>query len=67
MAILEQLRNAIRDSGQSYDEIAKSTGVGKSAISHFVNDVHELGVNKAEALAKHFGLSIKPDKKKPKK
>jgi transcriptional regulator with XRE-family HTH domain len=66
MAILEELRKAIQACGQSYSEIETATGVSKAALSRFVNNTAELGVNKAEALALHFGLSLKPDKKRRK-
>ena len=55
--IAEALRAAIRESGQSADEIAKATGVSKPTITRFVQG-RDIRLSRAEKIAVHLGLEL---------
>jgi hypothetical protein len=65
MAILEELIAAIRNSGQTLTHISQKTGITIPTLSRFLSGT-DIGIGKADLLAKHFGLSLKPDKKRKK-
>jgi transcriptional regulator with XRE-family HTH domain len=56
--ILEQLRQAMRDSGKSLGELADATGIDKSQLSRFANGQTDLGLIKCAALADALGMKI---------
>jgi transcriptional regulator with XRE-family HTH domain len=66
MPILEELKAAIRDSGQTLTYISQKTGVPVSSLSRFLSGERDIGVTSADAIAKYFGLTLKPDKKRKK-
>jgi plasmid maintenance system antidote protein VapI len=53
------LRNAILKSGQSANAIAKATGVPQPTITRFLAG-RDIRISKAEKIAKHLGLELRP-------
>lgn len=56
--VAEQLRKAIRDSGQSANAIAKATGVDQTLISRFLRG-KDMGIERASLVAAYLGLELK--------
>jgi transcriptional regulator with XRE-family HTH domain len=67
MAISEQLRKAIRDSGESAQSIKEKTGVSQPTISRFLNGQSRITIDKADALAAYLGLELRPIEKPKRK
>ena len=55
--IIEQLRQAVRDSPLSVNKIAKASGVPQSRLSDFMNG-KEMRTNSAAKLAKYFQMRL---------
>jgi hypothetical protein len=55
---------AIRDSGQSHGEIARATGIDKSALGRFVARKQSLRLDLADLLAARFNLQLRKGKKR---
>ena len=58
-SITEVLRQAVRESGQSFYSIAKATGLVEESVSRFVRGKQSLRLDKADALAKYFGIQCR--------
>jgi len=56
--ILEQLRQAVEESGESRYAISKATGIDQGNLSKLMNGQGGLGLSNIEALADHLGLEI---------
>lgn len=56
--IAEKLRDAIRQSGLSANELAKRSGVPQTTISRFLSG-KDLGIHRAAKLAKVLGLELR--------
>lgn len=59
-AFRDQLRQAIRDSGQSQLGISRATGVGQAILSKFLSGSRGLSVTSIEKLVEHLGLELHP-------
>jgi transcriptional regulator with XRE-family HTH domain len=57
----EQVRRAVRDSGQSQYRIAKETGVDKGALSRFMSGERGLTTDTLDRLVEHLGLTLCPN------
>ena len=55
--IADALRRAIRDSGQSANQIAKACGVPQTTLSRFLRG-EDMSVHRAAKIASHLGLSL---------
>jgi plasmid maintenance system antidote protein VapI len=56
--IVEQLRKAIADSGQTEYAIAKGSGVSQSIVNRFVSGERSIGLETAAKLCDYFGLDL---------
>ncbi len=56
--IEEQLRDAIKNSGQSVNAIAKASGVQQSTLSRFVNEETSIQLQFAARVAAYFGMRL---------
>lgn len=54
----EALKNALRASGRSLDEIAQQVGLSTTTISRFLNGERDISLSAADKLADIFGLKI---------
>jgi predicted XRE-type DNA-binding protein len=59
-AFREQLRQAIRDSGQSQLSISRATGVQQSILSKFLGGARGLSIASIEKLVEHLALELHP-------
>jgi transcriptional regulator with XRE-family HTH domain len=71
MLISQQLKQTIRQSGLSLNQISKATGVTNPALSRFLSDNPDQHRDirleaTADKLAAYFGLSLQPTKAKRK-
>jgi transcriptional regulator with XRE-family HTH domain len=57
--MVEQLRNAIRSSGQSLNQLSKVCGVGKDRISRFLRGERDLTFVGASRIAEALGIELK--------
>jgi transcriptional regulator with XRE-family HTH domain len=66
MSISDQLREAIRKSGQSVYAVSKGSGVSQSSLSRFLTEDESqrqnLSLNSIEQLAAYFGLRLCDEK-----
>lgn len=62
--LLDDIRKAIKASGQSCYRIAKETGVATSQLSRFLNGERGLSVESLTVLCDYLGLEIVLRKKK---
>jgi transcriptional regulator with XRE-family HTH domain len=60
MAIIDELKAAIRASGLSYNQLETEIGLGRGIISRFVKGQRDIGLETAEKVAEHFGLHLCP-------
>lgn len=58
--ITDTLRDAIRKSGMAYIEIERRTGASRVSLMRFVAGRQSLRLDKADALAALFGLTLRP-------
>ncbi len=56
--LTSQLRQAVADSGETLGQLARETGIDKSALSRFVNGERGLSMEAIDALGSHLGLRI---------
>lgn len=54
------LRDAIRQSGAAHIALERATGVKRGSIMRFVRGERSLRLDKADALAAYFGLTLRP-------
>lgn len=59
----ERLRQAIRDSGLSANELAARCGVPQTTISRFMRG-HDMGIHRASKVAAYLGLRLTGGRKK---
>lgn len=59
-SIVEQLRHAIRDSGQTEYAIAKGSGVSQSVVNRFVNGERSISLETAAKLCEYLDLDLVP-------
>jgi plasmid maintenance system antidote protein VapI len=52
------LRRAIADSGLTYTELERATGVKRASILRFVVGDRSLRLDKADRLVAYFGLTV---------
>jgi transcriptional regulator with XRE-family HTH domain len=57
----EQLREAIRQSGQSLNRLSGVCGIGRDRLSRFVRGERGIGLDAAEKLCAALGLRLTPD------
>ena len=62
MPISDVIRQAIKTSDKSLNEVARDTGIPQSTISRFVLGA-DLRVSNVDKLAEYFGLRLKADDK----
>jgi transcriptional regulator with XRE-family HTH domain len=62
--LTEQLRAALAGSGMTLGELARKTGVDKSALSRFVNGDRGLSMESLNAIGQCLGLRIVADRPK---
>jgi transcriptional regulator with XRE-family HTH domain len=58
MAIIDELRAAIRASGKSYNQLETDIGLGRGIISRFVKGQRDIGLETAEKIADYFELHL---------
>lgn len=59
----DQLRRIVSDSGKTLGEIARGTGIDKSALSRFVNGERGVSLQAWDRLGEYFGLELRPARK----
>jgi transcriptional regulator with XRE-family HTH domain len=59
--LVEQLRDAIRRSGQSLNQLSKASGVGSNQLSRFMRGVRTLTLPAAEKLCRVLRLRLSPE------
>lgn len=57
----EQMREAIRQSGQSLNRLSSFCGIGRDRLSRFVRGERGIGLDAAEKLCAALGLRLTPD------
>jgi len=60
---VEQLREAVRQSGQTMYAVAKGSGVDYAVLSRFMADQRGLNLDTAARLMDYLGLELRPVKK----
>jgi DNA-binding Xre family transcriptional regulator len=66
-SLTTQLRRMVADSGQTLGELARNTGIDKSALSRFVNGERGLSMQALDAIGNHLVLRLVADKPPAKK
>jgi hypothetical protein len=57
-SISDALRKAIKDSGLTYTELEKATGVKRASIMRFIRGERTLRLDMADRLALYFGIKV---------
>lgn len=57
--LADKLRKAVRDSGESLNEIARATEVDSGRLSRFMRGERDLTFEAAERVALHVGLDFR--------
>ena len=65
--LTDQLRAAVAGCGMSLGDLARATGVDKSALSRFVNGERGLSMEAMDAIGQCLGLRIVAEDPKTKK
>ncbi len=65
--ISDQLRQVIRDCGETRYAISKATGIGQDVLSRFMRGERGLSMEVLDQLGQYLGLRIVADKPKTKK
>ena len=55
----ETLKQAIADSGQTYTEIERATGVKRASLLRFMRGETSLRLDMADRLTSHFGIEVR--------
>ncbi len=63
----EQLRQLVRESGESLRQLAEGTGLHKSALSRFLSGERGASTEGWDALGRHLGLKLVRAKRGPKR
>ena len=56
----EQLRQAIRDCGESRYALSKRTGIDQSTLTRFMSGERGLRLDVVDALAEALGMELRP-------
>lgn len=56
--LADALRDAIRKSGLSANELAQQTGIKQTTISGFLRG-RDMGIERASKIAKHLGFELR--------
>jgi hypothetical protein len=56
----EQLRQAIRDCGESRYALSKRTGIDQSTLTRFMSGERGLRLDVVDVLAEELGLELRP-------
>jgi len=56
--LTDQLRAAVAGSGRSLGDLARATGIDKSALSRFINGQRGVSMQALDALGRCLGLQI---------
>lgn len=59
LTIVDQLRQAMKDSGETEYAIAKSAGVSQSIVNRFTNGERGISFETAAKLCEHLGLELR--------
>jgi transcriptional regulator with XRE-family HTH domain len=59
--LVEQLRDAIRRSGRSLNQLSKASGVGSNQLSRFMRGLRTLTLPAAEKLCRVLHLCLAPE------
>jgi hypothetical protein len=62
----EQLRQAIRDCGESRYSLSKRTGIDQSTLTRFMSGERGLRLDVVDVLADVLGLELRPRKSRDK-
>ena len=57
-SISDVLRQAIADSGLTYSELERATGVKRASMLRFMRGERSLRLDNADGLAEYFGLRL---------
>jgi hypothetical protein len=60
--IIDQLRRAIRNSGESQRSIALATGIDQANFNHFVAGKRSISLESAAAICEYLKLDLAPRK-----
>ena len=60
MAVIEELKVAIRASGKSFNQLETEIGLGRGVLSRFVKGQRDIGLETAEKVAGYLGLYLCP-------
>lgn len=60
MAVIEELKVAIRASGKSFNQLETEIGLGRGVLSRFVKGQRDIGLETAEKVAEYLGLYLCP-------
>ncbi len=58
--IIDQLRRAMRDSGESEYAIAKATGISQSIVNRFMSGERGISLETAASLCAYLRLDLAP-------
>ena len=58
------LRKALADSGKALIALERETGIQRGSLSRFLRGNQSLRLDVADKLAAHFGLELRPKRKK---
>ena len=61
-SLTDQLRQAVADSGKTLGELARDTGIDKSALSRFVNGERGVSMAVMNTLGDYLDLEIRQRK-----
>lgn len=59
LTIVDQLRRATADSGESQSEIARQTGIDRAMLNQFIRGERSLSFESAAKLCRFLGLALK--------
>lgn len=60
LTLTDVLRDAVRQSGVTHSVLERATGVKRASIMRFVAGEQSLRLDKADALAAYFNLTLRP-------
>jgi DNA-binding phage protein len=63
--LVEQLREAVRQSGQSLNQLSAACGVGRDRLSRFLRGRRDLTLTAAEKVCRALGLRLAADPDAP--
>jgi transcriptional regulator with XRE-family HTH domain len=63
--LVEQLRQAIRDSGKTLLQLSKESGVDTGRLSRFMRGERNINIVAAEKICEALGLALTRPRKRP--